>query len=373
MYKSAPLFLLITCVFCSTLLADQITLKNGDRLSGTVVSSDAKTLTLKTDYAGTIAIQWAAIESLSSSQALYVTSKNGQVTVGAVSTADGSLEVQTPQSGAVRVPRDSVTSIRNQEQQTAHDAEIERLRNPHLLDYWSGSVDSGLALSRGNSDTTTFNLGMKAERDTSRDKISVYSTALFTKSRITGTCPLSPGIPVAPLSCVVTTASAVRGGTRYDLNLTEKLFAFGQLDLEHDRFQDLDLRTVLAGGLGYHAIKNDRTTFDLMAGGAFDHDSFSTGLRRSEPDALVGETLTHKLTKSTALNEAFQFFPNLSDVGEYRFTFDSGISTAINKWLSWQVTYSNRFLSNPVPGIKKNDVLLTTGIHLTFGHKPAAE
>jgi len=32
-----------------------------------------------------------------------------------------------------------------------------------------------------------------------------------------------------------------------------------------------------------------------------------------------------------------------------------------------QVTVSDRFQSNPLPGIKKNDLLLTTGIRVTFG------
>ena len=35
-------------------------------------------------------------------------------------------------------------------------------------------------------------------------------------------------------------------------------------------------------------------------------------------------------------------------------------------WLAWQLTLSDRYLSNPVPGTKKNDVLLTTGLRLTL-------
>jgi len=33
-------------------LADQVILKNGDKLTGTIAKSDGKTLVLKTDYAG---------------------------------------------------------------------------------------------------------------------------------------------------------------------------------------------------------------------------------------------------------------------------------------------------------------------------------
>jgi len=379
MRTMACLLLLIACPFFAafSLFADQLTLKNGDHLTGSIVSSDAKTLTLKTDYAGAVMIKWDAVEEITSSNPVYLTSKSGQVVVGTVSTTGGTLNVATKESGTVPVPRDTVTAIRSQDEQKAYEATAERLQHPHLLDFWSGNVVTGLALTRGNSDTSTFNLGMTAARTTAKDKISVYATSLYTKSRVTGTCPIPAGATVAPASCSVTTASAVRGGTRYDFNLTPRTFAFGQLDLEHDRFQQLDLRTVLGGGLGFHVIKNDRTTFDLMGGGDFDHDAFTagatsatgtTGLTRSQGEILVGESLLYKVAKSTALNEALQVFPNLSDTGEYRFTFDSGVTTQLSKWLSWQVTYSDRFLSNPIPGVKENDVLVTTGLQVNFGH-----
>ena len=43
-----------------------------------------------------------------------------------------------------------------------------------------------------------------------------------------------------------------------------------------------------------------------------------------------------------------------------------GAVTNLNRWLSWQVTASDRFLSNPVAGRRRNDVLFTTGLRLKF-------
>ena len=45
--------------------ADTVVLKNGDHLTGTVEVSDGKDVTLKTDFAGEIKIQWAAVQELS--------------------------------------------------------------------------------------------------------------------------------------------------------------------------------------------------------------------------------------------------------------------------------------------------------------------
>jgi len=59
--------------------------------------------------------------------------------------------------------------------------------------------------------------------------------------------------------------------------------------------------------------------------------------------------------------------PNMSETGEYRFNFDAGAITHLNTWLGWTVTFSDRYISNPLAGIKSNDLLLSTGLRLTFG------
>ena len=68
----------------------------------------------------------------------------------------------------------------------------------------------------------------------------------------------------------------------------------------------------------------------------------------------------------TILRQKFVFFPNLTNSGEYRINFDFSQATTLRKWLAWQVTVSNRYLSNPVPGRKTNDLILTTGFRITF-------
>ena len=57
MLRKLKVWILIGSFGCSTtLFADQITLKNGDRLTGTVVKSDGKELVLHTDAAGDVTL-----------------------------------------------------------------------------------------------------------------------------------------------------------------------------------------------------------------------------------------------------------------------------------------------------------------------------
>jgi Protein of unknown function, DUF481 len=357
----------VMAMACSAVLADQVTLKNGDRLTGSIVKSDDKALVIKTEFAGDVTVVWSAVAAINSSQPLHVSLHGGQTIVGPVTTTEsGKIEVATPTSGEVFAPKDSIEVIRSDKEQAAYDAELERLRHPHLLDLWSGLLDTGLSVTRGNSDTLSFALAGKAIRTTDRDIITAYATAIYSTT----------GDPT------VTTAHAIRGGVRGDLNLTDRFFAFGFTDFEYDAFQHLDLRNVLGGGAGYHVYKTKNTTFNVFGGADFEQEYYSNveisnplpppatvlgNLTHKTAEIVIGEELNAKISGRTTLSERFAFYPNLSSGGDFRSQFDVTASTKLKNWLGWQVTYSDRYISNPPLGLKGNDQLLSTGLRLTFG------
>jgi putative salt-induced outer membrane protein len=82
----------------------------------------------------------------------------------------------------------------------------------------------------------------------------------------------------------------------------------------------------------------------------------------------LGEELMHKLGKSTVTTEKLYFYPDMSNSGEYRGTFDLGTVTKISKWLGWQNQFSDIYVSNPPGTAKKNDLILTTGLNFSFAH-----
>jgi putative salt-induced outer membrane protein YdiY len=357
-------------------LADQVILKNGDKLTGTIVDSDGKTLTLKSDsvgevqdskFVGEVKIQWDAIQSITSSQPLAVTSKDGKVVTGNVSTKDSTFDVQTPTSGEVAVAKDIVTAMRSQEQQSAYEQETYRKEHPRLRDFWGGAINTGLAIARGNTETLTYNLSAKAVRDAPKDKLTLYGLVLY--SNVDCSAPSSSCTSTNPKNPTITTANLIGGGGRIDFNLgaSGKWFVFGQLDLLHNPFQQLRLRVAPAGGLGLHAIKSDTTTFDLSVGGGLNQEYFTNAPNQTYGELVLGEVLTHKFSKAVTFNEGMQFYPNLTDTGQYRYNFTMGLNTQLNKILTWQITFANIYLSNPPPGTKTSDGVLTTGLSITFG------
>ena len=53
--------------------------------------------------------------------------------------------------------------------------------------------------------------------------------------------------------------------------------------------------------------------------------------------------------------------------GEYRVNFDSSLVTDVTRRIGWQLTLSDRYLSNPPFGFEKNDLILTTGLKIKLG------
>lgn len=353
MYKLLLCLLLLGSMLSGALYADEVRLKNGDRLTGTIVKSDAKTLVMKSDLAGEVNIQWDAVTSVQSSQPIYLGLKDGQTIAGIVSTADGKFVVETKDAGTVTAAKDSIVVVRNQAEETAYDNQIERLRNPHLTDFWSGFLDTGLTVTHGNSDTLNFALSANAARKTSRDTITAYANSIFANNGTTGP--------------TTTTANAIGGGLRVDLNVSNRLYVFGFTDFYHNQFQQLDLRNVLGGGLGYHVINTKPTTLDVYGGGTFNQSYYSTPLTQKTGEIMVGEYLSHAMSNRMTFTERFEFFPNISDTGQYRYTFDAHAVTKLKSWLGWQVSFGDIYVSNPPPAIKGNDLNLSTGLRLTFG------
>lgn len=366
MLRKFEVFVLIALLGLSSILfADQITLKNGDRLTGTVVKSDGKTLVLHTDAAGDVEFKFDAIQDIKTDQELHVGLKGGKTAIGPVSTSDSKIVVATRNAGTVEAPKEDVTLIRNDAEQAAYDKSL----HPGLMHGWNGGVNIGFSVARGNSQTENLALAFNAVHPTLNDKITLYASSIYTTNQLA-----NPS----------TVANVETGGLRYDRNLNPKSFVFGAVDFMSNALQFLDLRSVYSGGFGYHALKTDNTVFNILGGVNYTHETYSNGdevLPVTTPPIFtsygvtnrfvaltLGEELNQKLGKSTVVTENFYFYPNLQQTGEYRGVFNFGTVTKINKWLGWQNQFGEIYVSNPPISARKNDLIFTTGLNFSFTH-----
>jgi putative salt-induced outer membrane protein YdiY len=165
---------------------------------------------------------------------------------------------------------------------------------------------------------------------------------------------------------------------RYDHNLNPKLFAFGSGDFLNNGLQDLDFRSTLSGGFGWHALKGKGQTLDLMGGVAWTHENYSA-VTTTDPTTPAstnsflalnfGEQYNWKINASSVLTEQANFFPDMTNPGRIEFNVNSSFSTKIAKMFNWVTTFTDNYTSFPPAGTLDNDLTLTTGLGVTLNRK----
>lgn len=344
------------------LRADQVVLSNGDRVTGKIVKKVGDSLTIKSDLLGEVTVKWKDVASVTTEQAVTVGIPPDKSVAGRLAT-EGDRVVVKGEGAREEVALAQVETVRDAEEQRKY----ERYRHPPLTDLWAGSADFSIASAQGNSRTLTTAFGVTAARVTDADQIGVHFNEIYSRGLVNGV--------------VADTASAIRAGWLYNRNLTKRLFLNTFNDYEHDRFQSLDLRVVVGAGAGFALYKGERGQVDLVGGGSWNRESYSTPIveatgttpaqfSRNSGEGYWGDEVKWRLTKVSSFQQSFRMFDNLSNTGEYRANMDVGIDTKLWKMLSWQVTASDHYITNPAPGRKTNDLLLTSGIRFTFSRVP---
>ena len=333
-------------------LADQVVMKNGDRVTGSIVKKDAATLTIKTVHFGTVTLPWDQVDSVKADAPLTVVLPNDKSVEGTISSSGDKIVVA--QKGTTEtVAAKDIVALRNADEQKTYL----RLLKPRLFELWLITGNIGIAGTSGNATTRTFTTPITLVRATRTDKTTAYFNFIKSSATVNGAS--------------ADTAQAVRGGWSYNRNLRPKIFVTVFNDYEYDRFQNLDLRAVIGGGLGWHAWKKEKGFLDLVGGGDYNHESFGVSgtqaaFSRNSAEAYWGDDAGFKLNKRFGITQGFRMFNNLSNAGNYRMNFDLGMNASLSKYFTWNAAVSDRYLSNPASGRKNNDFLYSTGFGFTF-------
>lgn len=324
---SAPL---LVAVLCLNVLADEVTLTNGDRLSGKIVERGDGIVLLETEYAGIVRIKSVHIKSI-------------------VEKGEAAAKItEKPKPAAAPIPK------RAPPKASPPPARLFGGKFIGIADGWEGNANFGFSFTSGNTRTSTLTTGIRAVKSGGIDKLTVYARSLWHANRNN--------------SANSTTQNAIWGGARYDRDLNRNVFGFVSYDFERDRPKKLNFRSVAGGGLGYRPIKNERTELDLLVGGAWNR-TWQVGDNTDTPEGLAGVSLKHKFHSRLRVQNAVSFFQNVTDKNEYRVIFDATLTADITKRIGWHITLGDRFNNDPVGNSRQNDILLTTGLRWNFGAK----
>ncbi len=207
---------------------------------------------------------------------------------------------------------------------------------------WTITASAGLALTSGNSDTSTVNLAYDLTYDPQTRNI-IKSDGLFLRGETEGEL------------------SAHRTGLniRDEYKLTPRIFVFGQNQYLKDEFKDIEYLFAPTAGVGYKLIDTPETKLgvDGSAGVVWEKN---TDLDVNTSGALaVGQKLQQTLTSNTTLTQAFAGLWKTEDFEDALFTLGVSIAASMSTRTQLKIEALDTFKNKPpLATIQKNDVAL---------------
>jgi hypothetical protein len=337
--------------------ADVVTLKNGDRVTGTLTTVTGGNLELKSDILGDLKIPLKQVTSFSAEKPVVVLVKSQQ-TEAVV--AKGQIELEP--SGDWQVTQNGKSStVAAASVDMIMPAEAYQKVEEHrakLYQDWTGGASLGYGLQQGNQDTKTFTSTINIVRE--RPAAPIFTPHWRTNFDLTTLLSNSSENGVFVDSHTLST------DVKPQYLFTANNFVFGLVEFDHISTQGLYWRQTYGGGFGHDVIKNSRTIFSLLGGVTYVHEKFFDGSWDDSAQALVGEVFGYQISKRVRLDHDFNFYPNLSDTGQYRFDTATTFSAKLAGKFSLNTGVIDLYLSNPPLGNKKNSITFTTGIGYTF-------
>lgn len=214
------------------------------------------------------------------------------------------------------------------------------------------SLNIGLSLTEGNSDTRVVNAALLTEGERPQlGSIRAGLEANYGEARVNGVYEK--------------TVENARGFANARKTLTERTFASADVSALHDDVARIAYRVMVGPGAGAYVIKDDRTSLSAEIGLSYVWEK-QAGVRDDFLAVRFAETFSHQLSATAKIWQSVEVIPQFEDFSVFLLKAEIGVEAAINTRLSLRVTVRDQYDSDPAPDTEKNDVSLIAGVSLRW-------
>ena len=299
--------------------ADEIVLKNGDKLTGEFVQLEEGTLVFETEYAGEISIQSEQVDRMTTDQPVVITFDDGKtsedkVFFGRLIDDDKRLET-APSKGGVSLS--TVKSI---------------YKEPKPPIQFLGRANVGITSTKGNADTDQNRLDAELIARTEQQRFTIGGA--YNREKADDDV----------------TASNWKAYGLYDYFFQPKWFFNANTLFEHDEFADLDLRSTFGAGVGHQFFESDDLNLSASAGISYIFEDYMIAENKEFPAAqwLVNYDQFF-FNEFVQLFHSNNGFISLENGSNWKINTRQGLRFPIYKGLITTLQYNYDYQNEPSP------------------------
>ncbi len=211
---------------------------------------------------------------------------------------------------------------------------------------WTGSFGGGLALTQGNTDTSTINLTADIRRDTGSN-VDFRSRGLYIRGESDGELQ----------------SDRLSLDGRIDRAISERTSVFSQLQFLNDQFKEIDYLISPGLGLSHFPVKTDRTEFGVDSGVGVVWERNAGEKVRTDGALTAGQNFRRQISETSEITQRASALWTMSDFEDGLYVFSLALSASITARTQIKAEALNTYKSRPpTPEVEKNDVAVLLSI-----------
>ena len=370
-------------------LKEELTLKNGDRLTGQLLNSTGAEIKFKSDLAGEVTVKRENVKELKSKRDFAVVPTDvkdarnsemvpqGEIKLGEKGLVVTPLSKTKPEISAVPAgpeakpgPFATVVSVAK-EIPTAKIAFIvddvtyqkEIHKKIGWVSGWDGHITTGTSMIYSTQNSYLFQV------DTALKRSVPTVSWLDPKLRTTVNFTLSAGKTSQP-GTAETITNIFHLDAERDEYFSPRGYYLQGLSFDHNFSQGLVLQQNYGAGVGATFFRKENAEFDITTDLHYESQHFNATANVTELNLkLVGSTLTEAYTRKWGkihFDEKLLADIAWNNASAFSASGTSSVRIPVYKKLAFSVSMIDNFLNNPQVGYKKNSFQFSTGFALNL-------
>ena len=341
----------------------QVLLRNGDRLTGRILSEDARGVTLTNVVLGRLVVPAGMIERRIPAAPAPVSSGTNQVLAAAPGTPPWTNSALARQLenllDAYRSNRIAGAQFHRERARLLSSGEaragtaavagtggaVVKAKQPVHV---SGELQAGLDLAFATKNRQLYTSRMKLVH--TQDRLRTTTDYSFTYGRTDGEV----------------SANRMDGTLKTDCDLTRVIYVYNQGGGGYDKIRKLNNYFQIGPGLGDHLFKLTNFTLNIEGGANFQRQSRADGTETDIFYYRLAEESKFWMGQKLTLDEKFEYFPQWNNISEFKLRFEANLKYWLRQNLFLNLSMIDLYDTMTVRGVDSNDIQIRSTIGVKF-------
>lgn len=156
------------------------------------------------------------------------------------------------------------------------------------------------------------------------------------------------------------------GSLKTDYDLPRRFYVYNLGGAGYDQIRNIDRRFEIGPGLGYHLIKRTNVVLNVELGGNYQAQYYADGSDLRSYYLRSAESLTWQILPRLSVDEKFEFSPNAQRWSAYQMRLEGNLNYAVLSHLSLVLTVLDEYDTQTADGVGQNDLQIRSSLSVKF-------